>query len=156
MADWVRENTCGTCKYYEYKGQYDKGYCSWYKSYYHHDDNCNHYEKSDAYSSGSSGCFLTTACCNYKGLPDDCIELETMRRLRDDYILKQPYGEEMIRDYYKEAPDIVARIMKSKDSETILESTYNSILNIVKLIDEEKKDTAVICYMMLLHKLSKI
>ena len=28
MGDYVSENTCGTCEYYEYKGQNEKGYCN--------------------------------------------------------------------------------------------------------------------------------
>ena len=156
MGDWVRDNTCGTCSYFEYAGQYEKGYCSYYRSYYQHDDSCSHYEKSDAYSSGSSGCFLTTECCDFKGLPDNCRELETMRKFRDQYILKQSYGEEMIQGYYKEAPGIVEKIKKSDDSSSILEATYNSVLKIVDLVENEKNDEAVISYMLLLHKLSQI
>lgn len=152
---YVRENTCGTCEYYEYEGENVKGYCSWYRTYYYDDDHCDHYRKDDKYSSGSSGCFLTTACCEYKGLPDDCRELETMRKFRDEYILKQPYGEEMIQGYYEEAPAIVEKIKNSSDSAAILESTYDSILKIVDLVEKEKNDEAVIMYTMLLHKLSK-
>ena len=156
MADYVKENTCGTCKYYEYAGQNKKGYCTWHKSYYYHDDTCNHYIKSDSYNSGSSGCFLTTACCEYKGLADNCYELETIRRLRDKYIVNQPYGEEMIRCYYKEAPIIVENIRNSEDSAVILEYTYNTISKIVKSIENGNNDEAIILYMMLFHNLSNI
>lgn len=61
---------------------------------------------------------MTTACCEYKGLGDDCYELQTLRNLRDEYIRKQPYGEELIKNYYKEAPEIVIKIKKSKDKDT--------------------------------------
>ena len=156
MGEYVRDYTCGTCKYFEYAGQYEKGYCSYYKTYYHHDETCKYYEKSDTYSSGSSGCFLTTACCEYKELPDDCHELEVMRTLRDKYILKQSYGEEIIRDYYAEAPTIVERIRQSKDSTIILESIYQQIVKIVELVECGKNDEAVIMYMMLFHRVSKL
>ncbi|MBE5838446.1 CFI-box-CTERM domain-containing protein [Butyrivibrio sp.] len=156
MGDWVRDNTCGTCTHYEYAGENEKGYCSYYKSYYFSDDTCSHYEKSDSYSSGSSGCFLTTACCEYKGLPDDCHELETMRKLRDQYILKQPYGNEIVQGYYEEAPFIVEKIKNSEDSAIILESIYKSVLKIVELVEMGKNDEAIISYMLMLHKLSKI
>lgn len=43
MADYVRKYTCGTYEYYTYEGQYTKGHCSWYKTYYHHDDSCGHW-----------------------------------------------------------------------------------------------------------------
>ena len=32
----------------------------------------------------AKGCFLTTACCEVLGLPDDCFELRTLRRYRDE------------------------------------------------------------------------
>lgn len=106
--------------------------------------------------SGSSGCFLTTACCVYKGLPDDCHELQTLRGFRDNYIKNQTYGDELIRNYYAEAPAIVELIDHSHNRDEILEDTYTKILNIVHLVENEKNDEAVIRYMMLLHELSKI
>ena len=99
---------------------------------------------------------MTTACCEYKGLPDDCYELETMRRLRDSYISKQPYGEKLIKDYYAEAPLIVDKINSSENKEEILEKMYEKITDIVKMIDTGHNDEAVIYYMMLLHDSSKI
>ena len=109
-----------------------------------------------AHGSSSGGCFLTTSCCDYKGLPDDCYELETMRKLRDDYISKQSYGEKLIKDYYAEAPEIVDRINSSANKDEILEKMYEKITNIVKMVDDGKKDEAIIHYMMLLHDLSKL
>ncbi len=156
MSEYVKEGTCGACKYHENKGDNTKGYCSYYRAYYYNDDSCSHYEESNAFHSGSSGCFLTTACCVYKGLLDDCYELETIRGLRDKYILCQSYGKEMIKDYYKEAPEIVKKINASKNSDEILELTYKSVLEIVNLIEMGKNDEAVINYMMMFHRLSKL
>lgn len=98
---------------------------------------------------------MTTACCEYKGLGDDCYELQTLRNLRDEYISKQPYGEELIKNYYKEAPEIVIKIKKSKDKDTLLENIYQKIMDIIASIESGKKDEAIIKYMMLLHLLSK-
>ena len=60
-------------------------------------------------SSGSSGnfsagvgCFITTVCCEYKGLADDCEELTILRKFRDTYVPKQ-----LVKEYYKIAPKIV-------------------------------------------------
>lgn len=99
---------CRSCKYYEFSGENSKGYCSWFKAYYYADDSCKHYEEGSSSSSG--GCFLTTACCKYKGLPDDCAELETLRRFRDTYLKETEYGSELIRAYYESAPALVERI----------------------------------------------
>lgn len=53
--DYVEMNKCGSCKYYTYEGEYKKGYCSWYKSYYYADDSCSHWEEGNISSTG--GCF---------------------------------------------------------------------------------------------------
>ena len=52
-------------------------------------------------SSGSKdndngGCYLTTACVAARGLPDTCIELQTLRAFRDGVLARQPGGREEI------------------------------------------------------------
>ena len=145
---------CKNCDWAEPEDGYWKWYCTYYKTYEDPDEvrDCTHYK-----SRGSSGgCFLTTACCEYKGLPDDCYELETMRKLRDHYISKQPYGKKLINDYYAEAPLIVDKINSSENKEEIFENVFEKITDIVKMVDAGQNDEAVICYMMLLQDLSKL
>lgn len=55
-------------------------------------------------------CTVTTACCEYAGLPDDCYALTMMRKMRDEYVRTLEGGEELIREYYETAPLIVERI----------------------------------------------
>jgi len=55
-------------------------------------------------------CFLTTACCGVLGLGDECFELRTLRRYRDDVLAKTPEGGAAIAAYYRIAPAIVARL----------------------------------------------
>lgn len=150
MGDYVEKYTCGTCKYYEYKGQYEKGYCSYYKTYYYHDDHCNHWEEADGNTSGSSGCYLTTACCEFMGLSDDCVELSTMRRFRDDYLLKTEVGYELVKMYYKLAPGIVARLNTHVKKEIVYQDIYQRILTIVELVDKKQMDQAITEYINLL------
>ena len=38
------------------------------------------------------GCFLTSACVKFKGLPDDCAELETLRAFREQQAYRPPSG----------------------------------------------------------------
>lgn len=57
-----------------------------------------------------SGCFLTSAACQYCGLPDDCHELQTLRAFRDGYLAEVPGGPELVQRYYEIAPAIVARL----------------------------------------------
>jgi hypothetical protein len=56
------------------------------------------------------GCFITTACCETLGLADDCFELRTLRRYRDEVLAKRPAGVEQIAAYYRLAPLILARL----------------------------------------------
>ena len=56
------------------------------------------------------GCFITTACCEVLGLDDDCFELRTLRRYRDDVIANRPGGEAAIARYYALAPLVLARL----------------------------------------------
>lgn len=55
-------------------------------------------------------CFITTACCETLGLDDDCFELRTLRRYRDEVLAKQPGGVALIRTYYVLAPRILAQL----------------------------------------------
>ena len=65
------------------------------------------------YQSGNcakSPCFLTSACTDFAGLPDDCFELSTLRRFRDEVLVQMPRGQDDIALYYRVAPAIVERI----------------------------------------------
>lgn len=55
----------------------------------------------------SSECFLTTATSEALGLPDDCWELETLRKFRDGPLQSLDGGPSLIARYYAEAPAIV-------------------------------------------------
>lgn len=75
------------------------------------------------YSSGTSGgtgsgsyCFLTTATCEIVGLDDDCWELRTLRRFRDDWLARQDDGMADIAMYYEKAPAIAARVRADRQA----------------------------------------
>ena len=69
------------------------------------------------------GCFITTACCETLGLADDCFELRTLRRYRDEVLAKAPGGAREIAAYYRLAPQILARLPNDARG-TILGSVY--------------------------------
>lgn len=81
----------------------------------------------------SGGCYLTTACCEYKGLPDDCEELEVLRKFRDEYV-----PAVLVVEYYKTAPNIVPMLTDKE-----LEHIYQVITACVKDIKEDKKESAL-------------
>ncbi|MFD2869205.1 GTPase family protein [Kurthia populi] len=63
-------------------------------------------------SGGGGGCYITTAVCEYQNKQDDCYELTQFRKFRDEWLLNQPDGKELISEYYETAPQIVEQIEK--------------------------------------------
>ena len=71
-------------------------------------------------NAGNKGmCFITTAVCEAEGKPDDCEELTVLRAFRDDWMAKDEAGLRLIRQYYDEAPAIVAKIKERPDADKI-------------------------------------
>lgn len=62
---------------------------------------------SDALSSLTKGCFITTAMCEFYGLADDCEELTILRNFRDTYMQETELRRAQVEHYYKYAPKIV-------------------------------------------------
>lgn len=73
-------------------------------------------------------CYITTAACRYRGMSDDCEELNLLRVYRDTWMMKQPYGPEMIHDYYDVAPSIVKHIGKRDDAALIYDDMWNRFI----------------------------
>ena len=68
-------------------------------------------------------CFLTTACCDLMGLPDDCFELTALRRFRDTVMRVTPDGQRDIERYYALAPRLLAE-MHARGEERRLLGVY--------------------------------
>lgn len=98
---------------------------------------------------------MTTACCEHKGLPDDCYELQTLRKFRDEYLMSEEYGKEIVRLYYEEAPKIVEKIDSKPDKDQMYEKIYIRIKEIVQLIEEGQFSEAVIIYMLMVCQLDR-
>lgn len=62
-------------------------------------------------------CFVTTAVCCGLHKPQDCREIELMKRYRDEYLFIQQDGEALIKEYYDIAPTIVKRIAQGASPE---------------------------------------
>ncbi|MDP7149478.1 MAG: hypothetical protein QGI08_03655 [Paracoccaceae bacterium] len=95
------------------------------------------------------GCFLTTAACQYKGLPDNCYELQTMRKFRDDFLSRFSEGRELIAEYYRIAPQLTP-LLKDK---AIAEDTWNNILRSVTSIESGDYDEATTVYRKMVNQL---
>lgn len=146
MADYVRAGTCGACKEFEFEGSGKKGYCRYYRAYYLDSDSCRHYEEDDGRLSSGGGCFLTTACCQYKGLSDDCSELTTLRSFRDNHLLQSNEGRDLVEEYYRIAPKLIEKIEQRPNAGDIYEQIFATIRQIVDQINQEAYASATDCY----------
>lgn len=92
----------------------------------------------------TSACFLTTACIQHAGLKDDCEELTIMRNFRDNYLLKQDIGRQLVEEYYRIAPKMLHTINKNPNSSQQYENLYkNLVLPVVAHI--KAKDNELAC-----------
>lgn len=103
----------------------------------------------------SSGCYITTATCLTLGKPDDCLELTTIRRFRDNWLAKQKDGNQIISDYYQIAPSIVAAIDEQRNSEQIYKNIWDIYLNhFFNLIRADKNKDAKTVYLKMVKNLT--
>lgn len=106
--------------------------------------------------SSSSGCYLTTACVVSRGLPDDCVELQTLRAFRDNYLAILPNGRTEIDQYYQMAPSVVEAIDKKENCEEIWNQVYTELVapcvQMIHAQDNEKAHKHYKAYSMELQK----
>lgn len=107
---------------------------------------CRNYSYDDCpvyKGNNTSSCFLTSACTEAKGLPDDCKELTVLRTFRDTYLRNAENGDAEICEYYHTAPAIVEKIKASGESRIIFEQIYTElVLPCVELIEAGKNEEA--------------
>jgi hypothetical protein len=99
-------------------------------------------KRSDSGKPRKSGCFVSTAACRHRGLPDDCYELQTLRKFRDDVLLASPEGRQMVEHYYRVAPGIADRLVDT----TELERTWLVVIACVKAIERNDYPSAIALY----------
>lgn len=99
-----------------------------YNSYCHNYESgfsrCPHFKAEPE----KNNCYLTSACVDAIGLADDCIELMTLRRFRDNWLVNQPGGREQIEEYYRIAPVIVDAIYNVANCDKVLRDLYNEMI----------------------------
>lgn len=117
--------------YYKHCRNYDYDYCPIYKGQ----------------PASSGGCYLTSACVEAMGLPDDCMELTTLRNFRDNWLANQPGGKEEIQRYYEVAPGIVAAIQTKETAKKIFADIYSGLVRpCVVLIQDRRMNEAWTLY----------
>lgn len=99
-------------------------------------------------------CYITTAVCESLGKPDDCYELTLLRNYRDDYLLKQPKGNELIQCYYDIAPTIVKHINKEKNAHEIYLDIWKQYLSpCIEYIEHGENEPCKELYTEMIHHL---
>ena len=97
--------------YYKYCRNYDYGDCPIYKG-----------------DTSSGGCYLTSACVEAKGLPDDCMELTVLRSFRDNWLKQQPGGLAEVAEYYATAPGIVEKVNTLPNAGEVWNELYEKLV----------------------------
>lgn len=105
--------------------------------------------KSRGGGSGRGGCFLTTAACRWKGLPDNCHELETLRAFRDEFLMSFPDGRALVAEYYEIAPGITATLTDPEE----LDRVWSVIGRCVREIEARQFEQATDSYRALVRAL---
>lgn len=82
-------------------------------------------DKSDT-SSGSGGCYVTSACMKYMQdkFDDNCYELIVLRWFRDNFVFKED-----IKHYYETAPIIVSSINEEEKADLIYDYIYDNVVD---------------------------
>lgn len=144
---------CGGCVYFDFQGDNEKGYCSWYKTYYWPGETCDH-QKPRNYS---SGCYITTIVCDILGKEDDCEVLENMRKLRSEYLQKDERFSSILMEYDYVGPEIAGLINKefseTQDKEVWQKVYDNYLVRTCELVKENNFEEATNKYIQMVNSL---
>ncbi|MDE1985425.1 MAG: hypothetical protein KGL29_09140 [Alphaproteobacteria bacterium] len=100
-------------------------------------------------------CFLTTACVQHAGLPDDCEELMVLRAFRDRELLGFEEGRFLVDHYYRIAPRIVERIRLSPDRDRVLRWVLAQVRETARAIGCGETDRAIARYAVMVLRLQR-
>lgn len=92
------------------------------------------------YSTG--WCFVTTATLSAIGKHDDCEELNEFRNFRDNWLLHQPGGESLVKEYYQLAPKIVDAINSTSNGNEVFVALWHEAINECLLLIQQGKNEA--------------
>lgn len=93
------------------------------------------------------GCVVTSACMESKNLPDDCRELQTLRKLRDWMKGNLDDGNKLVAEYEGLAPAIVKAINDRPDAKTVWSRIYDKFIKpAVDLVEQGNNKVAVKVY----------
>ena len=125
--------------------------------YYKPDGKSNHSKSGSNSGSGTEGCYLTSACVEARGLPDQCEELQTLRFFRDEYLKRQPGGQAEVEQYYAIAPEIVNAINRLPNATALWNCVFEELVApCVRMIHADQNESAHRLYKAYSLKLSRL
>ncbi|MES2937670.1 MAG: hypothetical protein V4864_08300 [Pseudomonadota bacterium] len=102
---------------------------------------------------GGKKCFLTSACVDFRGLPDDCHELTVLRALRDGWMRAQPQGPALIEEYEAIAPALVDAIDASPERDVFYARIFATVRGCVLNIGRGQRWQALQAYIHMVRTL---
>jgi len=93
-----------------------------------------------------NNCFITTSCVKYFGLKDDCYELQTLRKFRDNYLLKSLEGQVLVQQYYSIAPSLVRKLEADPNKKQLFDNVFSQIQTFCQAIENKEFEKAKILY----------
>lgn len=119
----------------------------------------NDTSKSNKNSQSNTGsfCFISTVVCEYLGKPDDCTELNILRKYRDDWLRKQSDGQQLITEYYNNAPLIVSKLKTSENYNVYCQYIWDNYLQpCLKFIEDKQFELCKLKYIGMYEYLKSI
>jgi hypothetical protein len=104
---------------------------------------------------GGGKCYITTACMEARGLPDDCEELTVLRAFRDGYLLQKPNGFQLVEIYYEYSPHIVEAIAGQENAADVYQYLYDVIRTCVEAIKKGDNELAYAIYCAMVTQLKE-
>lgn len=101
-------------------------------------------------------CFITTACVQHYNLVDNCYQLTTLRRFRDSYLQNTVSGNNLIKQYYSIAPQLVALLNQHPDKNNLFKDIFEQINFACTLIEQNKNEEAKKLYVKIVSQLLKL
>lgn len=153
------ESYCAACTYLGEERDYRGYYCSKKGEYRQGNDPkcysfCEAYSRSNSarqnmygYSSGGSGCYLTTMICKLLNFPDDNYFLNTLRDFRDNTMKSNPEYLPLLLTYDIIGPQIAYSLdtdINGKDIARLFFNTY--VIPSVEAINNNNEKRAINIY----------
>lgn len=138
----------------------NSGSCGYYIPSYKSGRQCE-LENEDAIqrcqgNSNSSSCFITTAVCDILNYPDDCLELNVLRYLRDEYMIPNLENRQKLIEYYVLGPLISKKMKQDPNKVALASNLYKTYLKpSVELVLDGKYQESVSYYELMVKGLKQ-